>query len=1785
MPRVLGKAIFPGLLVCGLFFTVAAEEPKRPEHEVQLEEDEAVEVLLRKARESAAKGAEDAEAWPVCVKAYTEILNKHANKVFLSRWSGDGGEDARAYGLGVYRSVAEKVTEEIAKLPPAGLAVYRALIDPQARNVYAAAAEQLDERQMETVAQTFFSSAWGDDALVWLAEYAYQRGADRQVLNRLGRLSVHPDPDVSKLAVAVRAFLAEVRLGQREAAEKSLKSLEQLAASEGLEKLRIGQKSGEAALEDLRARLKTLGTVEKAEARVEGWDTYFGDATHTRSAPERSAVGVRKWSIPIPRLLGAAEGHVASVSTLVRDFRTGQTKRVTPMNIHLALRKGLFMLTNGRVVACHSISRPEPDRPVFWWPPSARDLWPSLPKPEQQANQPFYGQQMGVVDQVFFPTLGEEHLYVALGPPPLAPMPQWWGGRDRPRQEPNWLVAVGKKAGGKLGLEGGSLLWSLEPGGDEACRINGKAEQEWLRGAYLVSSPTHADGVLYTMAVEESNGPRTAWVVAFDAASGRLLWRTRICAGQPPQYGGGLQPALGLPVAVSGGLVFCVTNLGAAAAVEAATGAIRWIRVYDRTPGLVIDPRTGQYPVSSYWAANAPMVFGDLLICTPQDSNFIYGFDLQTGRRRWQAERVRSLGRGGATEQLEYVIGLLHGRLVLSGRSLVFMDAKGGKIEYSPEWQNDSIVGRGAVAGEYVFVPTTRGIVIIDGRLGSSGKPMWKMVGGENEYRWIEPKEEAGHLFVDRDALLSVSATHVNAYFVSEVIEARLKKRIEEAADDLAAWLELGDLYHVQDRFEDAVKTFDLALARPSAQKDDDETRRLVGELRMRKFESFLGAGEKGLAAKKGAEGYAYYEKALACAPSVQATVRALWKLGDAALAQGDPGAAAGHFQTLLSEHGDVHFSFEAHSSCLASVYARRRLEQIRKEHPGALAPLEAQAREAIRKAIAGRDASVLEATLRRHPNSEAYADGLLALIKLALEKGDPLTARVQGMRFLSSCRQSSRLPDALACLAISNEKTGLLGAAKQTLRRLATMKGSVEPPGEPAQGAAEWAAARLQKPEYAQPVSNAAKDLGNGRLVEMWSREDSSATGVLVPGGPTPPSMLDQVLVLHRNNAELSSRSGRSGEELWLPRPKLPAGFQPQWSAWSQELLVVAGQNELKAYDARSFGKVAWSYTFAGGEETVLTDEEALQVMHQRGQVGLSVNEQLVALSLPNGSLVVLDAASGQPFWTAKGQGRPWLGAPALGNDFVAVATMHQQPMKVIVYDFLTGQQRFEIQPPGNQLVHPPQAQGDGLYLLCADGRLHVYGGEDGKQVWEHPFEAPAVHMQVNADLFIAVLANQQAVALNVEREAGEKRLLWRTVPEGSGHCNGVVVDGAEVFVSQRFEGQQGRVSAYHAGGGKLRYRVDTAGVPIDAKEDLARGHLLVVTPDPRSGGSQCLSLVDRRTGKLTWSQPMPPRASSAVFDGGVLVAGAGKLTGYVVAESESVGADLEAMRKAFAEKPGDLTLALRLAQVLHERKESREALDVLARYLASPGVSEEGFSQAYDRLRRLRANLARTDKPVVRFERVARPLTLDGAPADWQALAALKLETWPSVHLVRDEEQRFAYPRDAWRGPDDLSVAFRGGYDENNLYLHFDVADDRASSAEQQDAELFRGDSVQVAFDLEREDGLGFQGQDFEMGWGIGAQGTLLSWRWVEGGKYLMKPMETPVRATRDEARKRTEYRAILPLAYLGLKPAAGTAFGFSFVVNDRDDEKGVRKGIAVSPGIWNPKFPGQYATGELK
>src|SRR6185295_2469332 len=181
------------------------------------------------------------------------------------------------------------------------------------------------------------------------------------------------------------------------------------------------------------------------------------------------------------------------------------------------------------------------------------------------------------------------------------------------------------------------------------------------------------------------------------------------------------QPDLGLPVAVAGSSVYCVTNLGAVAALETSTGSIRWIRIYDRVNSTGNDQFGLKVAASTdFWGPNPPIVSDDCLIVTPQDSDLMYGLDTQTGARQWQVKRTDETGLAttGESEQLKHVLGIVNGRVVLSGRNILFVKVKGGRSEgvgRVPPGQ--TIVGRGLIAQERVFVPTDKALLLFDASL------------------------------------------------------------------------------------------------------------------------------------------------------------------------------------------------------------------------------------------------------------------------------------------------------------------------------------------------------------------------------------------------------------------------------------------------------------------------------------------------------------------------------------------------------------------------------------------------------------------------------------------------------------------------------------------------------------------------------------------------------------------------------------------------------------------------------------------------------------------------------------------------------------------------------------------------------------------------------------------------------------------------------------------------------------------------------------------------------------
>jgi len=1795
----------------------AEDKPKGPEHNVTLTEEPGVLELLNKAQKARARAEKDAEVWPECVKFYAEILKKYPNTVYLDRWEGPDKTEM-AWKNGLYKSTRERVAKDIASLPAGGLATYRVINDPAARTLYMEAQEQFDERKMEQVAQEFFPTSFGDDALAWLAEISHDRGAPRQAVLQLDQALKHPSPTIPKTAALARMVLAQIDMGQKPAAEKTLAALEAALPDPKSGALRLGHVEGAEALAKLKDRVAKIADKKgatPANIAAGGWETYFGNAAHNRQLPTRKNVGLRKWSVPIAQLL---EGPGADASGASKILNADGTPILDPtMNYHLTSKDGYFYLCNANSIAAYPTGNPQPGlssaggNVKFFFPNDAQPAAKPKENTKERAMRMRFGRMAGagVRHHPFFVTIAGDRLYAVLGAEANTLDPDMWRGQEI-KQPSNYLVS--------LGYQSGKLMWSLQPDVHSSFfDSHSKADQEWLKSVFFASAPVYEAGVLYVIAVQ-SHGLNDAWAAAFDADNGRLIWRTQICSANAYAVGGPVQPDLALPVAVANGTVYAVTNLGAVAALDAMSGNIKWLRVYDRQQVVDRFNNRGMRVATDFWGPNAPIVNENLLIVTPQDSDLLYAYDIETGKRVWEISRTeRDPG-------LKHILGITNGALVVTGQNIHFFQLKGG-VETgdanNPIVFDSPIKGRGIVTENMVLVPTEKALVSVETALENNKfRPKLNKI-----TPWTQPEVEAGNLFIAGDVLYAVSRTHVNAYFVWEEMESRLRERLKQNPQDLAAYSELADVYHKVDKFDLALAELDKALELVAKIKDDPKAAGTKEELLRKKYDALYAQGDKAQnkpVANKAdlSAAYDWFKQAYAVAngpvlPPALA-VKALRAMAENAYLQTDKKLAVDHYQHIITDHGDVVYSYQADSSSKARLFAQARIAEIRKTAPEAYEKQDADAKAAFAKA--GNDIKQLETVLATWPNSDTCGAAMLKLAHLAIGSS-PDQARQYALTFLARYPSTKDTANANALLAVAYEKSKLVGPAKDVLRRLSARKEladqpiSIDPnkPGENLAApvkASEWASKRLAEAQFQRTPSAATMSLGDGKLKQSWTRPANAQSVPVFARGIAPFDMRKNLFYVE-NGSELSVLSSTDrGEELWTPRPKLPVEVLPKpnmqdqqqrfamyqnvtgpMAVWSERLLIFVGAREVVAYDSREKGKIVW--------------RNDLKLPAPQARCYVEVSYGRLVIGYPSGALSVLDAATGEQLWQTQVEGNQLTGVPTAGDGFVAVAA--QNPARVYLYDLETGNRRGAIDVPAGNLTVQPEALGDRLYF-AERNLLKAVDGNTGKMLWEKDCGGNITRLEAEREIIATVVDGRRVVAVTIE-EQGESK-LWSPVLERDVTVRDLYIDGDDLYVVFTTPDRRSALGAHSIRlQGKKQWEAELSTAQLDALQigpaTIGANHLMVTQSnwDPTGDKPAAVVLIDRKTGKLTWAESLGsehrtldadnmahPAFTAQMIDGGVVITESKKRAAFTVPDQVNIEDTIKSLQEQLTKKPGDIGLRARLALKQYEKGDVDEAMKNLSAALGDKQITDEQFTSAFADFARLRAEQARKQKRAFNFAKVADGTKIDAGGKGWETLPETVLGTWRDVYFPSDDETSGAIKKNLWNGPDDLKVSFRGAWDEKNLYLLFTVTDDKHKNEQTDGTYCDVGDSIKVAFDIDRDGGMGYRGEDFALGAAFSekAPTPVLGWRWVEHGQYLSgaTPLQPAPEVTRKDAEKQTLYKLTIPLTYLTLKPETGKKFGFSFVVNDQDDGAAVTKSIGASPGLVGAPFPGLFAEGVL-
>jgi len=155
-------------------------------------------------------------------------------------------------------------------------------------------------------------------------------------------------------------------------------------------------------------------------------------------------------------------------------------------------------------------------------------------------------------------------------------------------------------------------------------------------------------------------------VIAFESTTGRVQWRKPLCRLAPGKFSAGFAVrrrnrvrSYTSPPLYHQGTVYCNTNAGGIAALDARSGRVKWLMRYPSWPGIHDATRAfggfGQYtPLRMnsqiLWYNQRPLVLGDRLYVLPVDTKFMFCIDRRNGKVLWC--RPKGSHRGGSHNSL-----------------------------------------------------------------------------------------------------------------------------------------------------------------------------------------------------------------------------------------------------------------------------------------------------------------------------------------------------------------------------------------------------------------------------------------------------------------------------------------------------------------------------------------------------------------------------------------------------------------------------------------------------------------------------------------------------------------------------------------------------------------------------------------------------------------------------------------------------------------------------------------------------------------------------------------------------------------------------------------------------------------------------------------------------------------------------------------------------------------------------------------------------------------------------
>lgn len=723
-----------------------------------------------------------------------------------------------------YISLVKQVEDTIRSLPPNGLQVYRISADGKARALMPGDAADADEDSLSKLVRLYFMSSIGDDAAYELGCRALDRRdfvAASRMFSKI--LNEHPDPSVEKNEVLIRAAIAAGNLGDTEAAEESLASVEVdgdepagiLLANVKKHLTFLAESSGEVAETGESVTMRLSDPNRSGVMPALPTDALSGDLTQGYEFRFPFEFSSSKSDANLGKILrgGSNEEKLDSAVTALSQkwkaekwFPTGQLLIVNDRIVFKSTNDLVCIDATGKsdLAYWHSLwlnhyemdeaswnvksystsSRNRNGTPIpIAFPKDAKESWYFFDRIHQS---------MTIHNGVVYTIEGDDYSLLDDSPPSRR--------RATGTTSINQPVNLTRSRINNLtayNLRTGKVLWTRQAYEKEATTED---EDSSVSKVGFLGTPVPFGNLLLCPVTE---GGAISIYAMDTAAKGKTVWKTFLC-DDPSQ---GVNHFSSIEITIAGQEAYVTCGSGVLFALNAATGNIQFARRYKRD-GTKRNVQTSynqrqEMLLLDGWDDDVVVAHRNALVVMASDHDYLFAIDRRNGKFLWDAPRLPF----DEDVSHAYCLGHYDNKLVMAtNKSILCYNLAGdGKLHWYQKFGGNSY-GRGFITANAVYVPVEDSIIKYD---LATGKKLSQV--GVN----LGPENKVGNLFSDGKQIWVVGLNRVVALRSLRDRLVELATKID--AGDLSALAERLKIYAKLDENDKALadikKLYDLQSA------------------------------------------------------------------------------------------------------------------------------------------------------------------------------------------------------------------------------------------------------------------------------------------------------------------------------------------------------------------------------------------------------------------------------------------------------------------------------------------------------------------------------------------------------------------------------------------------------------------------------------------------------------------------------------------------------------------------------------------------------------------------------------------------------------------------------------------------------------------------------------------------------------------------------------------------------------------------------------------------------------